>query len=33
MVVSEFIELRAPNMRPIDDRGYQYDKKWVINDK
>jgi hypothetical protein len=24
---------RAPNMRPIDNRGYQYDKKWVINDK
>ena len=20
-------------MRPIDNRGYQYDKKWVINDK
>ncbi len=20
-------------MRPIDNRGYQYDKKWAINDK
>ena len=20
-------------VRPIDDRGYKYDKKWVINDK
>jgi hypothetical protein len=20
-------------VRPIDNRGYQYDKKWVINDK
>ena len=20
-------------MRPIDNRGYQYEKKWVINDK
>ena len=24
---------RAPNMRSIDNCGYQYDKKWVINDK
>jgi hypothetical protein len=23
----------AHGVRPIDDRGYQYDKKWVINDK